>query len=393
MVGKKVLVLSYHNWITKRWGGLHSIGEALVEDGCSVLFWSLTRTYWGAFSSRDERLRWENLKGILNPQRGKTREPGLTNLALLSWEMIGERRIPGMVWFNDWARGRVWKRFLRYLQEEEFAPDLIVLESCEGLYYFERLKELFPKAKVVYRVSDPILGWAYPWPLMVVAEKRVHEKADLVLFTSQLRKEKYQKLYGPWDGRVQVLANGMDLEGFQTPHSPPNLFPEKRRIYCYVGATEPFWEAVLALARQDPSALVVVVCPVSPSVRVKGAIRRVKNIVFQDGISPKEVPSYLQNCSVVIVPYPEWLIKAERGLHSKILQAMVSGKPIVALNTGEGLEEFGVCVTSRVEDFVSQALQAGGEGVKEYPLDFTLYSWTRFKEEFLRRVHALGRER
>ena len=390
-VGKKVLVLSYHNWATKRWGGLHSIGEALIEDGWSVLFWSLTRTYWGALSSRDERLRRENLKGILNPQRGKTREPGLTNMALLSWEVIGERRIPGVVSFNNWARGRVWKRFLRYVEKEGFVPDLIVLESCEGLYYFERLRRLFPEAKVVYRASDPILGWAYPRPLMVEAEKRVLECADLVLFTSQLRKTKYEELYGPWDGRIQVLANGMDLEGFLTSHSPPDFFPEKRRIYCYVGATEPHWEAVIALARRDPLALVVIVCPVSPSGRVKRAIRKERNLVFKDGIDPKEVPSYLQNCSVVIVPYPEWLKRAARGLHSKILQAMVSGKPIVALNTGEGLEELGVSVSSKVEDFVSQALQAGG--VVEYPLDFSLYSWTRFKEEFLRRVHALGSER
>lgn len=46
---------------------------------------------------------------------------------------------------------------------------------------------------------------------------------------------------------------------------------------------------------------------------------------------------------------------------------------------------------TRVKDFISQALQAGW-GV-EYPLDFSLYSWTRFKAEFLRRVHALGSER
>ena len=388
--GRKALVLSFHNWETRRQGGLHVIGEALVEDGWSVVFWSLSRTYWGALFSRDERLCWKNISHILQPDISALKPGSLTNLAILSHEIYGERLIPGVARYNTWARSRVWNKFRRLMERSSYCPDLIVIESCEALYFYEHIKKLFPSAKMIYRVSDPIIGWTNPRPLLIRAENKTMEGADLVLFVNKECMAAYRKTTLLNEGKIAVLKNGIDIDLYGKRQPRPSCYPQRGPVFCYVGAKPPAWDAVCALSSRINKGVVVVVCPVVPTLHVRRRLNQMKKILYIPGIFPGEVPAYLQHSDVVIVPYPDSIKRMPISMHSKLLQAMACSKPIVSLNAGVGLERYGVHVATDVYEFVELCLRVQSEGAKKYKIDLDSHSWIRFKREFIGRVRSLG---
>jgi glycosyltransferase involved in cell wall biosynthesis len=381
-VKRTALVLSYHNWNGKRYGGLHAIGESLVEAGWGVIFWSLPRTYWNSIWSRDEIMRWRTVRPLLNNIHKADNGLGLVNISIMSLEIPGERRLGAVSRLNERARKRVWDNFVNSEIAAKLDPDLIVLESCEAVHFYAPITKQFPRAKIVYRVSDPIAGWQFPTQSLVKAESSVMDKADLVLFCNEEQRALYAEKGNRPKGSFKVLQNGFDRNAYLKRHPKPSFYSEEGPYFCYLGALEPNWDIIINAATKLEGHFVIV-CPTRPRPAIRRKLKRLNNILFIPGVRPSEVPPIISHCDVFIVPYPERIKRIRLVLHSKILQAMAANKPIVAINTGREIRRYGVLVAEKEEDFIEYCSAACAQAPRSYPLDLDEYSWTHFKNSFI----------
>lgn len=133
----------------------------------------------------------------------------------------------------------------------------------------------------------------------------------------------------------QVIPNGISIDRFG-PHVPPipNL-PEGRRTILFVGRYNESRKGLkyllraLDLVRQEfPDVHLLVVGPGQPW-RFDRLIERyaLDNVTFVGAVSQEELPSYYASCSVFCAPST-----GRESFGIVLLEAMASGKPVVATN-------------------------------------------------------------
>lgn len=384
MRNKKALILSYHNWNTKRRGGIHVIAETLVEDDFDVIFWSVSRPLIRAFFSRDERLEYKTVKKLIPRKKPKFIYGRLENIAFFSLELIGERKIPGIFIINKVARNLLWNRVYNYLKRRNFEPDLIIIESCEALYYFRKIRAKFKYAKVIYRVSDPIIGWKKASSHLVEAERIILNEADLVLPCNYETIDAYKKNRIFPKAEIRVLENCVDFDLLKIEYPKPKYIKnfKDKTIFCYAGAKEPDWDLVLLLADKLFDCIIMVICPIYPPRKTIRKIDLYKNIIYIPGVHYSDVPSYIQHSNVIILPYPQEVLKMPLNLHVKILQAMALAKPVIAINIGSQFREYGLFVAKEKYEFIEMCKKARTIKYKDYHIDLDYFSIKRFKKEF-----------
>jgi glycosyltransferase involved in cell wall biosynthesis len=380
------LVLSYHNYKTFRYAGMHAISEALSENDWAVVFWSVSRPYIYFFSS-DERLNWKNIKGLTNLKVIKPQRRQIKNIAIPSFELIGERKFYFIKMFNQLARYLVFLKFKTFCERNKYYPELLIFESCEGLYYYHSLKKVFPLSKAIYRASDLIINWHNPRKELVEIEKDIIEDADLVLLVNDEQLEVLKKLSYKTNEKIKVLENGFFYTDYLTTSERPEQFPKNKKIACYVGAMIPNWEAVYRLANEcEENLYIVLICPSS---KPPNKISKCSNIMFIPGINYYDVAKYIQNCDLFIIPYPDKMKNVPIKMHSKVLSAMACEKPIIALNAGEKLSEYGIYCSRNIETFIKLCKEHIDDKKMKYKLNLYEYDWNNFKIKFMNMLNSI----
>ena len=116
-----------------------------------------------------------------------------------------------------------------------------------------------------------------------------------------------------------------------------------------------------------------------------------ENLTYVPGIKPDQVPAWITNCSVVMVPYVTDFYKDRPlGITAKYYQAMAAGKPIVAYCDTPKLADVGVTVTYCYEDFISAVEKAMSAGSQHYQFDLQGRDWNDICRRFV--VLAGGEE-
>lgn len=383
---KKIVFITTHNWDTKRQGGFHKFAEATCKAGIETVFFSFPRPYYGLFMNR-EQLN----KNVINTiKKGKyysledDSSKSLLNVTFPTFRLPDSAGKILSEKIMNWFLCHSSKSFKSFSKKFLSDTDCFVFESCEGVYFIDKLKKLFPAAKMIYRPSDPMVYASVPERVKKM-EQNILYKADLSLIVNQEGVEAYKKSIPDFEEKVhyKLLSNGIDINSYKKSYTCPDLLKKSNTI-LYVGAWEVEWPLLFKAATVNPDFNYIVVCPNYPSTEVQNQIKNYSNLFYVPGIKPSEVPAWITNCSVVMVPYVTDFYKDRPlGITAKYYQAMAACKPIVAYCDTPKLKDAGIDVTYSYDDFISAVQSAITKKNCDYQFDLQGREWDVICNKFI----------
>ncbi|MBQ6779617.1 MAG: hypothetical protein IJP62_00105 [Treponema sp.] len=379
----KITFLTGHNWKSNRLGGFHKFAEAACNAGIEVVFFSFPRPYYSYFMHQE----LYNKKSIQALQKGISYEVGksrLHNVTLATLKLPnGANKILSDGMMNALERFS-FTSFRRFAKKWLDGTDVFVFESCDGMIFIDRLKKMYPNAKMVYRPSDPLM---YDGALSryVTNETHIMKTADLNIIVNQEGLDLYRRKIPDFDTAIRytLLSNGVDIESYEKKYDTPELL-QKPNTILYVGAWEVEWNLLFLAAEQNTDFNYIVVCPNFPSTEIQEKVKTYKNLFYVPGIPPAEVPAWITNCAVVMVPYiTDFYKNRPLGITAKYYQAMAARKPIVAYCDTPKLSDVGAAVTYTYEDFISAVRNAVSQKTCDYQFDLSDRRWENITAKFL----------
>ncbi len=380
---KKIVFITAHNWDTRRQGGFHKFAEATALAGIETVFFSFPRPYYGLFMRR-EQLNPQVIKALKKGVRYEVGQGAVLNVAFPTLRLpdAAGRFLPDGI--MNFLLKKSLGPFTSFARKFLADADCFVFESCEGVAFVDKIRALFPHARIIYRPSDPLVYASVPQRVRAL-ERHILYTADLSLIVNQEGVEAYRASIPDFDHRVayQVLSNGIDLDSYKKSYPVPSQL-DKPNTVLYVGAWEVEWPLLFEAAERLADYSFVVVCPNHPPDRVLRQVERVANLEYVPGIKPDEVPAWITNCSVVMVPYVTDFYKDRPlGITAKYYQAMAAEKPIVVYCDTPRLADTGVAVTYRYGDFISAVKDAMARKTQSYSFDFQGRDWNDICQRFI----------
>jgi hypothetical protein len=383
-MNEKIVFLTFHNWETKRQGGFHKFAEIFAEKGWEVFFFSTPRPYYSYFKT-DERLNKTVLQRLSKGVTYKVGKGILHNLTLPTFALPGmlRRFFPEKI--SRFLEKTSLKSTDQFFKEKFKGVTHFVFESNEALLYYSIVKRLFPEAKIIYRPSDPLCANKNNSEFFINLEKKLLFEADLVLLVNKENVDTVIKKYSEYRNysNYKILNNGVDLDMYTKRYSIPKEL-NKTKTALYVGARDIEWNMIVEVAKLDHSINYIIICPELPNQTfLDYANKEDSNLTFIQGISPNEVPVYLTNANVIIVPNPKDRYKFKNwGITAKYLQAIAAKKPIVAYHDGDYLKDYNIDPVFNTEDFLSKINHAFSTPEVHYNFDLDSRDWNLLKEKF-----------
>ena len=380
---KKIVFITTHNWDTKRQGGFHKFAEATALAGIETVFFSFPRPYYGYLMKR-EQLNPQIIKTLKKGVRYEVGQGAVLNVTFPTLRLpdAAGRLLPD--WLMNFLLKKSLGSFKSFARKFLADADCFVFESCEGVAFVDKIRALFPQARIIYRPSDPLVYASVPERVRAL-ERHILYTADLSLIVNQEGVEAYRASVPDFDQRVayKVLSNGIDLDSYKKEYPvPPQL--DKPNTVLYVGAWEVEWPLLFEAAERLADYSFVVVCPNYPADKILNQVEAVENLTYVPGIKPDQVPAWITNCTVVMVPYVTDFYKDRPlGITAKYYQAMAASKPIVAYCDTPKLTEVGVAVTYSYEDFITAIQQALAKGSQQYQFDLQGREWGEICRRFV----------
>ncbi len=386
---KKIVFISVQSWQTKRLGGFHKFAEAACEHGIETIFFSFPRPYYGLFM-KDELYNKKAINALSKGIEYKVGNSTLYNITLPTF------RLPNSCGklFSDKIMNFLLKTslssFSRFSKKWFSDTDVFVFESADGIVFIDKLKKLYPNAKFVYRPSD-VMMYDGSLPRFAKLEKHIMKKADLNLFVHPGYEQFYSSKIPDFYKSVKftIISNGVDIEPFEKTYDIPDEL-KKNNTALYIGAWQVDWELIFKSAETKKDFNFIIICPNKPENNILVKIHNYSNIIYIPGILPKEIPMWLTNCNVVIVPY-EKSARTNRGfgITAKYYQAMAAKKPIVAYNEIQQVSEAGIPVAQTTEDFITKLEQAMKTPTVTYNFDLDSKRWSKLKNLFVETLEKL----
>ncbi|MBQ6568181.1 MAG: hypothetical protein IJL80_14125 [Treponema sp.] len=386
MAGKIVFITS-HNWDTRRQGGFHKLAEAACRAGLETVFFSFPRPYYGLLLKR-EQLNAEVIKKLSAGVRYELEEGReILNVTFPTFRIPDAcgKVVPACI-MNFLLRHSLGS-FRSFAKKFLYGTDCFVFESCEGIAFVDKIRKLFPNAKIIYRPSDPLVYATVPERTKAL-EHNMLLKADKALLVNEEGLAAYRRTVPEFDQKVNytMLPNGVDLAPYMRRYPEPEPIKGKKSI-VYVGAWGVEWPLLYRAAEELPRLHFFVVCPNYPEKSVLNKVEKIPNLTYIPGIKSSEVPAWITNCTAVMVPYVTDFYKDRPlGITAKYYQAMAAHKPIVAYSDTEKLAGVGVSLTYSYEDFIAEVGKAAAEKYRSYEFDLTGRDWEVIGKKFLSEV-------
>lgn len=380
----KITFITSHHWDTKRQGGFHKFAEASADAGIETVFFSFPRPYYGYFMNR-EQLNKPLLKLLNKGKVYKTDDNAdVTNVTFSTLRLPDgiTRFFPDFI--SNWLLTHAFHSFKSFAKKFLANTDCFVFESCEGVALLPVIKKLFPAAKIIYRPSDPMVYASIPERVKKL-EIRMLKNADLSFIVNEEGLKAYRNSIPDFDISVkyQLLSNGVDIASYLKSYPIPEPL-NKPNTVLYVGAWDIEWPLMFKACDETPDFNYVVVCPNYPSDEYLTEIKKHQNLTYVPGIKPNEVPAWITNCSVVMVPYITGFHKDRPlGITAKYYQAMAAKKPIVSYSDTPKAKDAGVAVTYTYDDFISEIKSAVSKKECDYSFDLSNRRWETITKTFL----------
>jgi len=364
----KVVLVTGHYWYSKRRAGFHWLADAFHGLGWEVVFLTTTIS-WLSYLRGDHRTKYPD---VWNQRNRLIRvEPNLYSF----------------VWLTPFHPAHLRSSVLNQLSRPIFrlygalplgeveghvrTADWFVFESTPGLLLFERFKQINPKAKFVYRVSDD-LRLLKNSPLVLEAEEKALPFFDLVSVPS-----KY--LWDKFNGKARNLRlhfHAIRKELFDQPCTNP--YADLPGPHCvFVGVSHFDHDFLERASRLFPDWQFHIVGPIQQSVR--------RSNVHYYGEKP-----FLQT-----IPYIKW---ADIGLANrsyspgaeslsdslKIVQYTYARLPIVAPAFLDSKRSNLYTYQPGDDESIKRALLLAREHDRNSIPINDIYSWKEFVEKLIR---------
>lgn len=378
------LVLSRHVWEANRQSGLHKLAELYCLRGLDVDLatfgvpiadvlrpWIWNEKVSGFTLVRGKRYLVHGCR-LYNFTSPSLTVPGPMQ-RLLPESLIGALELTTI------------PPLLRRIQRLGRAYNFIAFDSSVSIRWYEQLRRVFPSAKIVYRPSDP-LHFRKTDGRIQRAERLLLKEADTVLFVNEQRVALCARAYPELDlsgPQYHIVPNGVDVEPFTRQWPRPAEYRD-RPVAAYLGVSWVWWDMVFHCARELPEVDFCIVSPTRPSRDDQRELRNYENVIYIPGVPPEDVPRYLTNCDVCMVPYINNPMLETVGMHAKLLQAMAARRPIVASHLSRDFEQYGVAVSNDPNEFIAKLREALKTGTRDYDFDLQARSWTRVQDAFAR---------
>lgn len=240
--------------------------------------------------------------------------------------------------------------------------------------------------KIIYDCSD---NWGYPWMtfddgfsesikliigrfIMLFwksSENHIIKNSTLVFTTSKYLKK---KCTARTNAPIYLVENGVDFDNFNNYPSGKELFSIKSPRLGYVGGIKKKIDLALLhkLAIEKRNWNFILIGPDYNSNFLKKLLRDTKNIHWFKSVNPQEIPRYLKQLDLGLLPYRE--IEYNKGVFPlKFFEYLSCGLPVVGcgLPSTKSYEKDGVYIHTKAhsEDFIDACTKA--------------LNWTNFKKE------------
>ena len=374
---KKITFITYHNWKTKRHGGFHQFAEYTCKQGIETVFFSFSRPYY-IFLKNEERLNYKVLRLLNN---GCYYNIGGHDLLNVTWSTLA---LPGFLRkfvsseINEWLMCHSFTPFKQIVRKWLKNTDCFVFESCDAVFLLNLIKKYFPKAKIIYRPSDPLVEFSNE-EYAIAAEKRLIAKADKILLVNNeslaVYAEKFPDVYNK--NKFYVVSNGVNISDYLKKYDCPDELKWPKTA-LYIGASLIDWELIIRAAQQLPEIKFIIITPNKPISKVLTRIKSTSNLLYIPGISPSQVPQWVTNASIILQPFScssQYCNKKSLGLTSQNYKAIAAQKTIITHQIPMHLSKYGLITTNTYQDFIDAIANNIANTKVQYNIDINEKSW------------------
>jgi glycosyltransferase involved in cell wall biosynthesis len=326
MRAKTVLMACTNYWYSPFQVGSHHIAQGFMEDGWKVAFVSDPISPFHLLKAQNSQLKdrfalYRSRGRWLYDKRLWTYIPGTlvspNNKPILRSGFVN----------REWQR-LTWPNVISTIEKNGFGNvDLLYIDSAIQAFWLEAIHY----EKAVFRVADNQAGFAKFTPEMQAIEKRIASSVDLVVYTARELQDHIETLQPK---NMLHLPNGVNFKHFEcgAQLKPDDLKEISTPIAIYVGAMDVWFdfELVNYAATELPNVAFVLI---GPADLANSRLKHLPNIHVLGRRSYEELPRYLLNANVGIIPFNEKdypvLVNSINPL--KLYEYFACGLPVVSV--------------------------------------------------------------
>jgi len=329
-MSKKMLMACRNYWSSPFQVGSHQIAKGFVNIGYHVAFLSdpisplhLLYTADDSFSNRFSIYQkggiWDYHQKVWTYIPGAIAVP--YNIFLLRSKWL----------YKNWYK-LTFPNAIEVVKKNGFEKvDFIYLDSVNQSFWLDKITH----NKSIYRFADNLAGYPNASSVSIEQERKLAQRVDLVVYCAK-GLESYIKKLKPKNSIY--LPNGVNFEHFtkRSTTIPKKLLNIKKPIAIYAGSLDKWFDFHLVnyLACELPDISFVLI---GPKNLAKRKIAKLPNLFILDKCSYNELPSFLQNADIGIIPYD---IKNHQELINyfnplKLYQYLACNLPVVSVRTQE----------------------------------------------------------
>ncbi|MBI5947802.1 MAG: glucuronosyltransferase [Chloroflexi bacterium] len=209
--GRRVVLVSGHYLESHRKAGFHWLAEAYWQQGWDVTFVTASLS-WLSKLRRDHRFAYP-VREEANRLR-EVRERLRSYVLFTPWHPAN-LRLGALNWLSAPLFRRYGRASIGELTEPVANADVIIFESTPGLLLCRQFRELNPRARFIYRVSDD-LRLLNSHPVVLEVEREVAPAFDLVSVPSRAMLQLFTGL-----DNVRLDLHGIEKGQFDAPSGDP----------------------------------------------------------------------------------------------------------------------------------------------------------------------------
>lgn len=318
---KKVLMAVDNYWTSPYHVGSHHYAEMFANNGWEVLFVSYPISPFH-FIKKDKRQvleRYHIYKG--NKKSGFSNIEIYVPMALIT---PNEKPIFNTKFVANYWHKLTMPNVVRYVKKLEFGEvDLLWFDSIIQYFWINEIKY----KKSIFRITDKIDAFRKNNSNKIKLGERLKNRVDIIIYTARSL-ESYLDSY---KNKAFFIPNGVDVKHFlkSSREVPDGLKNIPKPIAIYVGAIDEWFgvDFLRDIARKCRDISFVLIGKASICI---SKLQKEPNIFILGERSYNEIPKYMYNANVGIIPFNTNHPVVESINPLKLYEYMACGLPVVA---------------------------------------------------------------
>jgi len=337
------LLLTYHIFEGVRRGGIHYIANYLSKIGYNIDF--VTNPVYIKWLFKYGLNDRENVKNLFRLIKGIRYDvfDGV-EIRNFSIPILIPYKLASFInnKFKNFGLVSNWCLLEKRLRS---SYNIIVIESTSSILLLKKLRERYPKSKIIYRPSDPVMAYS-DIKLLINAEKDIIQSADRIWLVNESAKSFYEKKLKIRLKNYFILNNPV-VYGKEINEKNINI--SNRGIKAvYVGCFPIDYDLIDMSSEKYKSAEFIIIGPYKDKLKKN-------NVIFTGPLNRERCKEIIRGCNIGIIPYKKRReINQLFEITGKVGIFMLYGLPIVGMNISETLAKLkGFYVAKNHDEFLN----------------------------------------